>query len=80
MGITQYSLAKEIGISQRRTGEVVSDNRAVTAETGLRLSRFFGMSNSFWIDLQADYDTEMTKDAMASTLAQIKPYVQIADA
>ena len=80
MGITQYRLAKEIGVSQRRIGEVVAGNRAVTADTGLRLSRFFGMSNSFWVGLQTDYDTEMTKDAMASTLAQIKPYAQIADA
>ena len=79
MEITQYRLAKEIGVSQRRIGEVVAGNRAVTADTGLRLSRFFGMSNSFWVGLQTDYDTAMTKDAMASTLAQIKPYAQIAD-
>ena len=56
MGITQYRLAKEIGVPQRRIGEIVAGTRAVTADTGLRLSRFFGMSESFWIGLQMDYD------------------------
>lgn len=56
MGITQYRLAKEIGVSQRRIGEVVAGKRSVTADTGLRLSRFFSVSDGFWIGLQADYD------------------------
>jgi addiction module HigA family antidote len=62
MRITQYSLAKEIGAPQRRIGEIVAGARAVTADTGLRLSRFFGMSEGFWIGLQADYDAARTKD------------------
>ena len=74
MGITQYRLAKEIGVPQRRIGEIVTGKRAITADTGLRLSRFFGMSDSFWIGLQADYDRETAKDALAETLAQIKPW------
>jgi addiction module HigA family antidote len=74
MGITQYRLAKEISVSQRRIGEIVAGKRAITADTGLRLSRFFGMSDGFWIGLQADYDRERAKDALAQTLAKIKPW------
>jgi addiction module HigA family antidote len=48
MGITQYRLAKEIGVPQRRIGEIVVGKRVITADTGLRLSRFFGMSEGFW--------------------------------
>ena len=58
MGISQYRLAKEIGVPQRRIGEIVAGNRAVTADTGLRLSRFFGMSEGFWLGLQMDYDAD----------------------
>lgn len=76
MGITQYRLAKEIGVSQRRIGEIVAGKRGVTADTGLRLSRFFGLSDGFWIGLQADYDQAMTKDAMSETLAAITPWSQ----
>lgn len=74
MAITQYRLAKELGVTQRRIGEIVTGTRGVTADTGLRLSRFFGMSDGFWIGLQADYDREMTKQAMSETLAAIKPW------
>ena len=74
LGITQYRLAKEIGVPQRRIGEIVAGARAVTADTGLRLSRFFGMSEGFWIGLQVDYDAARAKDALAKTLAKIKPW------
>lgn len=74
MAITQYRLAKELGVTQRRISEIVTGTRGVTADTGLRLSRFFGMSDGFWIGLQADYDREMTKQAMSETLAAIKPW------
>lgn len=74
MGLTQYRLAKEIGVSQRRIGEIVGGARAVTADTGLRLSRFFGMSDGFWIGLQTDYDAAKAKDALARTLSRIKPW------
>lgn len=74
MGISQYRLAKEIGVPQRRIGEIVAGKRAITADTGLRLSRFFGMSEGFWIGLQADYERAIAKDALAKTLAKIKPW------
>lgn len=74
MAITQYRLAKEIGVSQRRIGEIVAGKRAVTADTGLRLSKFFGTSEAFWVGLQTDHDRAHAKEAMAATLAKIKPW------
>jgi addiction module HigA family antidote len=71
MGITQYRLAKEIGVPQRRIGEIVAGKRAVTADTGLRLSRFFGTSDGFWVGLQTDYDTAQAKDALLDVLSRI---------
>ncbi len=75
MGITQYRLAKEIGVPQRRIGEIVAGMRSVTADTGLRFSRFFGMSENFWIGLQLDYDAALVRDSLAKTLAKIKPWI-----
>ena len=72
MGITQYRLAKEIGVPQRRIGEIVAGKRSVTADTGLRLSKFFGMTEGFWIGLQMDYDAAKAKDSLAETLKKIK--------
>jgi len=77
MGITQYRLAKEIGVPQPRIGEIVAGKRSVTADTGLRLSRFFGMSEGFWIGLQADFDREKTKDLLAPTLKKIRPHADV---
>lgn len=74
MGLSQYRLAKEIGVPQRRIGEIVAGKRAVTADTDLRLCRFFGLSDGWWLRLQADYDTELAKGALAKTLAKIKPW------
>jgi addiction module HigA family antidote len=74
MGITQYRLAKEIGVPQRRIGEIVAGKRAVTADTGLRLSRFFGTSDGFWVGLQTDYDTAQAKDALSDVLSHIRPF------
>lgn len=71
MGLTQYRLAKEIGVSQRRIGEIVAGTRSITVDTGLRLSKFFGMSDGFWIGLQFDYDTATVKEKMADVLGNI---------
>lgn len=73
LGLTQYRLAKEIGVSQRRIGEVVAGTRAVTADTGLRLSRYFGTSEGYWTGLQDDYDRATAKRAMGKVLARIQP-------
>lgn len=68
MGITQYRLAKEIGVPQRRIGEIVAGKRAVTADTGLRLSRFFGISDGFWVGLQTDFDAAVADEAYDRSL------------
>ena len=73
LGITQYRLAKEIGVPQARIGEIVAGKRSVTADTGLRLSQFFGMSDGFWTGLQLDYDTAMARERLAAELKKIKP-------
>lgn len=77
MGITKYRLAKSIGVPAARIGEIIAEKRAITADTGLRLSRFFGMSDGFWTGLQADYDREMTRDLMAATLDAIVPWAEL---
>lgn len=74
MEITQYRLAKAIGVPQRRIGEIIAGKRSVTADTGLRLSRFFGTSEGFWTGLQDDHDRAIAKDALAQTLANIEPW------
>jgi addiction module HigA family antidote len=74
IGVSQYRLAKAIGAPQRRIGEIVSGKRTVTADTGLRLSRFFGTSEGFWTGLQDDHAHAVAKDALAGTLADIEPW------
>jgi antitoxin HigA-1 len=66
--ISQYRLAKDIGVHPRRINEIVHGNRAVTAETALRLSRFFGTSERFWLNLQTRYDLEVEKDRLGDRL------------
>jgi addiction module HigA family antidote len=78
MGISQYRLAKEIGVPAQRIGEIVAGRRAITADTDLRLCRFFGLSEGWWLRGQVRYDTECAKDALAETLAKIKPWVGVA--
>jgi len=73
MGITQCRLAKEIGVPQRRSGEIVAGKRSITVDAGFRLSRFFGLSDGFWIGLQMDVDAAKAKDSLAKTLAKINP-------
>ena len=74
LGMSNYRLAKEIGVPAQRIGEILAGKRAITADTDLRLCRFFGLSDGWWLRLQADFDTEMTKAALAKTLATIKPW------
>ena len=79
MGITRYRLAKEIGVPAQRIGEIVAGRRAITADTDLRLCRFFGLSDGWWLRLQADYDTEVAKASLAKTLAKIRPWKEAAE-
>lgn len=78
MGITQYRLAKEIGVPAQRIGEIVAGRRHVTADTDLRLCRFFGLSNGYWLRAQAAYDTEVAERTLGRTLAKIKPWTEFA--
>jgi addiction module HigA family antidote len=73
MGISAYGLAKDIGVSQIRISEIIAGKRAITVDTGLRLSRYFGMNDGFWTGLQLDHDAAVAKDALAQTLASIRP-------
>jgi addiction module HigA family antidote len=74
MGISRYRLAKEIGVPAQRIGDIVSGKRAITADTDLRLCRFFGLSNGYWLRAQAAYDTEIAERALGSQLAKIRPW------
>jgi len=71
MGISNYRLAKEIGVPAQRIGEIVAGRRSITADTDLRLCRFFGLSDGYWLRGQVRFDTETTKDALAGELARI---------
>jgi addiction module HigA family antidote len=73
MGISPYRLAKDIGVPQIRISEILAGKRAVTVDTGLRLSRYFGMNDGFWIGLQLDYEAARAKDELADELAKIQP-------
>lgn len=73
MNITQYRLAKDIGVPQRQIGEIIAGKRGITADTGLRLSRYFGTSEGFWTGLQDDYNRAVTKDRLQEVLSHIQP-------
>ena len=70
MGISQYRLAKNISVPPRRINEIVHGKRSITADTALRLGRFFGMSAQFWLNLQTRYDLEVTEDLLEGRLAE----------
>jgi antitoxin HigA-1 len=68
MAISQYRLAKDIGVPPRRINEIVQGKRGISADTALRLSRYFGLSERFWMNLQARYDLEVQKDKLSGRL------------
>ena len=75
MGISQYRLALDIGVHPRRINEIVHGQRAITADTALRLSRYFGLSERFWLNLQTRYDLEVEKDRLEGRLEkEVKVY------
>ena len=69
MGISQYRLAKDISVPPRRINEIVHGKRSITADTALRLGRFFSMSPQFWLNLQTRHDLEVTEDLLEGRLA-----------
>ena len=68
MGISQYRLAKDISVPPRRINEIVHGKRSISADTALRLGRFFGISPQFWLNLQTRFDLEVTEDLLAERL------------
>ena len=76
MGISQYRLAKEINVPAQRISEIVSGKRTVTADTDLRLCRFFGLSSGYWLRAQAAHDTEVAERELGAVLKRIKPWAK----
>lgn len=76
--LTKYRLAKSIGVPAQRIGEIAAGRRAITADTDLRLCRFFGLSDGWWLRLQADYDVQVARAALRADLARIRPWQEAA--
>jgi addiction module HigA family antidote len=74
MGVSAYQLAKGIFVDQTRISQIIKGKRRITADTALRLSRFFGMSETFWLNLQSTYDVLETKSRDNEILGKIKPH------
>ena len=75
MGITQYRLAKDIGVTPRRINEIVHGRRSISADTALRLSHFFGMEAQFWLNLQSRYDMEVAREQLHDKIIkQVRPF------
>lgn len=73
LGVSQYRLAKVVGVPPRRINEIVHGKRGISTDTALRLARYFGTSERFWLNLQSRYDIEVERDRLAATLARIEP-------
>jgi antitoxin HigA-1 len=73
LGVSQYRLAKELSVPARRINEIVHGQRRISADTALRLARYFGTSERFWMNLQARYDLEIEKDRLGAALDGIRP-------
>ena len=73
LGVSQYQLAKAVDVPARRINEIVHGQRRISADTALRLARYFGTSERFWMNLQARYDLEIEKDRLGTTLDEIQP-------
>ena len=74
MGLSRYRLAKEIDVPARRISEIVAGKRSITADTDLRLCRFFSLSNGYWLRAQAAYDTEVAERKLKKTIMKITPF------
>lgn len=75
MRLSQYRLAKEIDVPAQRISEIIANKRTITADTDLRLCRFFQLSNGYWLRAQAAYDTEVAERKLAPILQKITPWV-----
>lgn len=73
LGITKYRLAKEVGVPAQRIGEIIAGRRAITADTDLRLSKYFGLSTGYWLRVQNKFDTELARRKIQTQLDMIVP-------
>lgn len=73
LGLSSNALARALGVTPARINEIVRGRRGISADTALRLARFFGTSHQFWLNLQANYDVQCAEDAAGATIAKIKP-------
>lgn len=74
MGLSQYRLAKEIGVPAQRISEIIAGKRTITADTDLRLCKYFGLSNGYWLRAQVAHDVEVAEDTIGKDLEMIKPW------
>jgi addiction module HigA family antidote len=72
LGLTAYRLAKDLGVAPQRINEILAGKRAVTADTGLRLSHYFGLNDGFWVGLQTDHDLAVVRQRLGAELAHLK--------
>jgi addiction module HigA family antidote len=77
LSVTQHKLAVAIGVPPRRINEIVHGKRRISADTALRLARYFGTSERFWLNLQGRYDLEVERDRLATALQEIQPLVRV---
>ncbi len=75
LGVTQHRLAVAVGVPPRRLNEIVHGKRRITPDTALRLARYFGTSERFWLNLQDRYDIEIERDRLADELNAIEPFI-----
>lgn len=80
LGISQYRLAKDISVPARRINEIVQGKRSISADTALRLSRYFNLSERFWLNLQTRYDLEMQKDKLNGRIETEVKVLELQDA
>jgi addiction module HigA family antidote len=81
LGLSQTRLGRDLGVSPRRINEIVHGKRSITADTALRLSRYFGTSAEFWLGLQADYDLDMATDRLADRIdREVKVFAPVTEA
>jgi antitoxin HigA-1 len=78
IGMSKYRLAKSIGVPAQRIGDIIAGKRGISADTDLRLCKFFGLSDGWWLKLQAGHDTVLAKRGMAAELERIVPLVRAA--
>jgi addiction module HigA family antidote len=79
LGVSQNALARAISVSPRRVNEIVLGKRRITADTALRLSRYFSMSEGFWMNLQDRYDREIARRELGKILSTIKPLTKVSN-